>query len=69
MIKKAHAVIDLSIICYNTIFLMKSVIFLNPIALKKTKIVYNFGLSVCSRVNGKHTSEVIYNWKFDAFIV
>ena len=26
-------------------------IYLNPIALRKAKIVYNFGLSECSRVN------------------
>ena len=25
----------------------------NPIALKKAKIVYNFGLSECNRVNSK----------------
>ena len=25
---------------------------LNPIALRKSKIIYNFGLSECSRVNG-----------------
>ena len=27
---------------------------LNPIALRKAKIVYNFGLSECSRVNVGH---------------
>ena len=27
---------------------------LNPIALRKAKIVYNFGLSECSRVKGKN---------------
>ena len=29
------------------------VIIFNPNALKKTKIVYNFGLSKCSRVNAE----------------
>ena len=27
---------------------------LNPIALRKAKIVYNFGLSKCNRVNGRN---------------
>ena len=32
----------------------------NPIALRKAKIVYNFGLSECSRVKLEHQSLVVH---------
>ena len=47
---------------YSTIFsaifleqhsLSKMSVLLTPFALRKAKIVYNFGLSECNRVNGK----------------
>ena len=31
---------------------------LNPIALRKTKIAYNFGLSECSRVKAEYTYQI-----------
>ena len=31
----------------------------NPVALRKAKIVYNFGLSECSRVNGVHVAQSV----------
>ena len=34
------------------------VLALNPIALRKAKIVYNFGLSECNRVNSRHSYEL-----------
>ena len=34
-----------------TILITKILTLFNPIALKKAKIVYNFGLSECNRVN------------------
>ena len=41
------------IIASWTQFLLGANSFLNPIALRKTKIVYNFGLSRCSRVKSR----------------
>ena len=40
-------------------YFMKLVVkdIVNPIALRKAKIVYNFGLSECSRVNSARTHE------------
>ena len=40
---------------------------LNPIALRKAKIVYNFGLSECNRVEKKHEFaplgiQIVYNF-------
>ena len=44
----------LSIVYYeNKIYLTP---FFNPIALRKAKIVYNFGLSECNRVNSEHST-------------
>ena len=37
--------------CYCTVIL-ENIFHINPIALRKAKIVYNFGLSECSRVKG-----------------
>ena len=44
---------------------------INPIALRQTKIAYNFDLSECNRVNGKnaikvnvsHNIAILENWK------
>ena len=33
-------------------------IYFNPVALRKAKIVYNFGLSECNRVNGEGTKVI-----------
>ena len=36
---------------------------LNPVALRKAKIVYNFGLSECNRVNNAKKSESLFKQK------
>ena len=36
----------------------------NPLALRKAKIVFNFGLSECNRVEGKESSPMIRRANF-----
>ena len=37
---------------------LEPLILFNPIALRKAKIVYNFGLSECNRVNSDYVSHI-----------
>ena len=49
---------------------LEVIIFFNPIALRKTKIVYNFGLSECNRVKvNKDTSSgcLVVVWALQPF--
>ena len=57
---KCISPLDICVSCYSAILLQEFFRehFLNPIALRKAKIIYNFGLSECSRVN-ETTSEHI----------
>ena len=42
----------------NSMDYMYSQTYLNPVALRKAKISYNFGLSECNRVQGLHTQKI-----------
>ena len=48
----------LSIVYYENVLKIYLTPFFNPIALRKAKIVYNFGLSECNRprVNSEHST-------------
>ena len=43
--------------------MISGTLFLNPVALRKTKIVCNFGLSECSRVKAS-----VYNYMLSNFL-
>ena len=51
---------------HNHNFLFPQPQHLNPNALRKAKIVYNFGLSECNRVKNAKTHEyafILQNWR------
>ena len=58
-------------VAYQHFFLMyfHPFSFINPIALRKAKIVYNFGLSECNRVKETHSSLSSFKTKSVLLIV
>ena len=47
-------------ICHKVSFLTAQTVLFNPVALRKAKIVYNFGLSECNRVNNHILNYSLY---------